>query len=363
MYQAILLVTIIIAHFILCANCNIITHVNWANDQGQNDNIQVNHIQGGMLYQSASLTFFSYENVSIIENMKFTEYSNVDNEKDLNFEIRQEFDSHQLNHDIIQENSTKQDIFELKGHHDKQYIQPNQGNSSNSLTILNNKLINEVGNAILIQFVNEVDISIINSALISQFKIIFIALLLRAIMIALLSLRNISQKYDPQLQKKETKQCNNLIFLLVIIIYHSIFEVAAETKYLSNQEFDGKGSQSIVVNQSTDEFKVTNCTFKNCGNNEIFGGALNIRLSNKGKCWILNSTFNNCNTTQDGGAIYANISSGAELTIDGLCLFTDCYSQDVPVLEEMEVESTLRLTLHKTVPFQSKILLFKDVEL
>ncbi|KAA6353791.1 MAG: hypothetical protein EZS28_050682, partial [Streblomastix strix] len=64
----------------------------------------------------------------------------------------------------------------------------------------------------------------------------------------------------------------------------------------------------------------------NCGNDEIEGGALYIRLSNRGKCWILNSTFTNCNAS-NGGAIYAQIDSGAELTIDGLCSFIDCYAQ------------------------------------
>ncbi|KAA6384743.1 MAG: hypothetical protein EZS28_019729 [Streblomastix strix] len=66
---------------------------------------------------------------------------------------------------------------------------------------------------------------------------------------------------------------------------------------------------------------------KNCGNSAVQGGALNIWLSNEGKCYIANSSFINCSAKYDGGAIYTQISSGAELTIDGLCSFTDCYTQ------------------------------------
>ncbi|KAA6393977.1 MAG: hypothetical protein EZS28_010491 [Streblomastix strix] len=104
-----------------------------------------------------------------------------------------------------------------------------------------------------------------------------------------------------------------------------MFEVSAVTNYLSNRVFDRVASQNIIVNQSTDEFIVTNCTFRNCGNSTVSGGALYIQLSNGGHCQVANTTFTNCSSSY-GGAIYAQINSGGNLTINRLCSFTDCYA-------------------------------------
>ncbi|KAA6313681.1 MAG: hypothetical protein EZS28_055716, partial [Streblomastix strix] len=161
--------------------------------------------------------------------------------------------------------------------------------------------------------------------MISQFKIILIAVLVRAIVTTSLRKRIINQKCNSQLQKRRAKHCNKFVIFLLIIAYLFIIEVAAETNNISDSEFDGVAQQIIVVNKPTDEFKVINCTFRNCVDYEIEGGALNIQLSNEGKCQILNSTFINCSSSS-GGAIYANITLGGELTIDGLCSFTDCHA-------------------------------------
>ncbi|KAA6389633.1 MAG: hypothetical protein EZS28_014842 [Streblomastix strix] len=306
MHKSIILMMLIIVHFIFCVNCHIVHHVNRAYNQGETTEVLKPQRQTAQQKGSQLLTFFSYSNVTFIKNMKFTVYSNTDNENSPNFLTRQKFDSHPLDHVTIQQNSVKYEEVD-------------------SITLIqhDNELTFEKAMHVLLRFIEQISIAMRNSSIINFIRIIYVAVPTRAILIAFLPRRIINYKYQSQQQKKNS---NKLIIPLLIITCHSIFEVSAVTNYLSNQEFDGKRSQSIIVNQSTDEFKVINCSFRNCWNGAS-GGALNIRLSNGGKCWILNTTFTNCNTTLDGGAIYANISSGAELTIDGLCLFTDCHAQ------------------------------------
>ncbi|KAA6393312.1 MAG: hypothetical protein EZS28_011165 [Streblomastix strix] len=279
--------------------------------------------QTALQKDSQLLTFCSYLNASVIKYMKMAEYSKGNNENSPNSEIRQEFDSQPLEYVKIQESSIKYDGIEFI-YHDNQNGYPYDSElDSYALIQLGFQMIIDLGKLVMFRFVNEVSSAMYNSAIIRHIKIIFVVLLVKTIVSLFLSQRIVNQKY---ISKEQKKYNYKLVILLLIITYQSIFKVAAYTNYLINLTYDEVGSQNIVVDKPTDEFKVINCTFRNCWNNEVSGGALNIQLSNGGKCWILNSTFINCSSSL-GGAIYAEISSGAELTIDGLCSFKDCLAQ------------------------------------
>ncbi|KAA6379102.1 MAG: hypothetical protein EZS28_025370, partial [Streblomastix strix] len=316
-------VMIIIIHFIFCANCHVALYVNRAYNPVETAEVLKPQRQTAQQKGSQLLTFFSYSNVTVIENMNFTVYSNADNENSPNFEIHQEFDSQPLEHVTIQESSIQYEEVQFIGHDYQKDTPQILENDSNTLTQHDNTLSGELGKPVLLKFVNEVNIAMCNSSIINFIRIIFVAVQTRAIMTAFLPRKIVNLKFKSLQQKNNS---NKLVILLLIIAYHSIFEVTAVSHNISNTDFDGK-SQNIVVDQPTDEFKVINCKFRKCGQvGTGYGGALNIKLSNKGKCWILNSTFTNCSTYY-GGAIYAYVRSGGELTINGLCSFTDCHSQ------------------------------------
>ncbi|KAA6393309.1 MAG: hypothetical protein EZS28_011162 [Streblomastix strix] len=322
MHKTIVLVVIINSHFALCANCHITRHVSWAYNQGDTSEVKNPQIQAGQQKERQLLTFFTYSNVTIIENMKFTVYSKDDNENQLKFEIHPKFDSRPLEHVTIQESSIQYEEVQFIGRDNQKDTPQILENDSNTLTQLDNQLTSEVGKPTMLQFVKQVSIAMCNSSIIALFKLIFIAMLVRAIMTEFLPRKIVNQKNK---SKEQTKNKYKLVIPHLIITYLTFFEVSAVSHNISNTEFDGVGSQNIVVDQPTDEFKVINCTFKNCENSGASGGALYIQLSNGGKCYILNSTFINCSSSF-GGAIYAEIYREAELTIDGLCSFTDCHA-------------------------------------
>ncbi|KAA6378744.1 MAG: hypothetical protein EZS28_025730, partial [Streblomastix strix] len=292
-------------------------------NQSETAEAQKLQIQVTQQKESQLLTFCSYLNGTVIGNMKLALFSDDDDENSPNFDIHPKFDSHPLDHVTIQENSIKFEVIELIDVDFPQYVPLNLEVDLYTLTQQDKSLSGDLEEPVVLKFVNEVSIAMCNSSIIALFKLIFIAMLVRAIMTEFLPRKTINYKSQSQLQKKN---CNKLVILFLIIKYLSFFEVAAETKYLSNTEFIAVASQNIVVDQPTDEFKVINCNFTNCSDNGGYGndGALKFRISNGGKCYILNTTFINCTIDTYGGAVYAYITLGGELTIDGLCSFTDC---------------------------------------
>ncbi|KAA6384909.1 MAG: hypothetical protein EZS28_019563 [Streblomastix strix] len=258
--------------------------------------------------------------------MNFTVYSKDDNGNKLKFEIHPKFDSRPLDHVTIQQNSIKYEEVEFI-YHDNQNDSPQiLEDDSNALTQLDNVLTKDIETPVQNQFSKEVSIAMCYSSIIALFNLIFISMLVRATLTEFLSQRIINQKYISKEQKKDAQHNNKLVIPLLIVAYCSIFEVSAVTNYLINSTYDDVGSQNITVTQPTDEFQVINCTFKNCWNSGASGGALYINISNGGKCYILNTTFINCTTNTYGGAIFIYIYKGGELTIDGLCSFTDCWA-------------------------------------
>ncbi|KAA6345775.1 MAG: hypothetical protein EZS28_052136 [Streblomastix strix] len=135
MHKSIILVAIIVVHFTFYANCHIALYVNKAYDLSETTEIKISQIQVTQQKESQLLTFCSYLNDAVIENMNFTVYSNADNDNSPNFEIRQEFDSPTLNHVTNQENSIKCDGIELIVHDFSQYLPVHLLNISPSCNI------------------------------------------------------------------------------------------------------------------------------------------------------------------------------------------------------------------------------------
>ncbi|KAA6370383.1 MAG: hypothetical protein EZS28_034089, partial [Streblomastix strix] len=295
---------VIVVHFIFYVNCQIVNHVSRVYNLGETTEIKEPQSQTTQQNQTTSLASCCYKNVAIIIKMKIAEYFGADNENSPNFVTRQELDSPTLDHVTFQENSIKYEGVQFIYHDNQKGIPQILENDSKTLAKLENFLIWDLRNQVLVKFVNEVSIAMCYSSLIALFNQIFIILLARAIMTAFLPRKIVNYKSQSLQQKKYDYK---LVIILLIIAYYSIFEVATDTNYLINSEFDGVASQNIVVDQPTDEFKVISCTFRNCGNDEIEGGALYINISNKGRCKIINSSFINCSAFS-GGAIYATIN-------------------------------------------------------
>ncbi|KAA6367915.1 MAG: hypothetical protein EZS28_036558, partial [Streblomastix strix] len=65
------------------------------------------------------------------------------------------------------------------------------------------------------------------------------------------------------------------------------------------------------------------CEFIKCIKNNLSGGGIYIRTNNGMESTISNASFNLCKSPI-GGGIYATISAGGKLTINGQCTFTEC---------------------------------------
>ncbi|KAA6372680.1 MAG: hypothetical protein EZS28_031793, partial [Streblomastix strix] len=127
-------------------------------------------------------------------------------------------------------------------------------------------------------------------------------------------------------------KCKNKHFLLLsVIIYYatrSFFDASANIVEIYNQIFDqpGDGLGQIDFDESDDICIITNCTFANINKTSGNGGCMELYIRNRGKASINNCSFTYCDVLDEGGAIYASISTGGKLTIDGMCSFSGCFS-------------------------------------
>ncbi|KAA6365323.1 MAG: hypothetical protein EZS28_039150, partial [Streblomastix strix] len=114
--------------------------------------------------------------------------------------------------------------------------------------------------------------------------------------------------------------------LLSVIIYYatrSFFDAQA-TYTVLNQTFDGVGLGQIDLDGSDDEYIITNCTFTYANNDAVNGGGMQLYIEYRAKVYINNCSFTSCRSENEGGAIWADISTGGKLTIDGMCRFSRC---------------------------------------
>ncbi|KAA6386621.1 MAG: hypothetical protein EZS28_017852, partial [Streblomastix strix] len=115
------------------------------------------------------------------------------------------------------------------------------------------------------------------------------------------------------LHSKHANKAIILHLLITLLASLGFYDVSAISD-LENSQFTSI-SQSFTFYQTSDQFKIKNCTFTSCSNPS--GGALQLDISNGANMSIIDSTFSGCSTSTNGGAIYVTIRTGGNLTISG----------------------------------------------
>ncbi|KAA6380206.1 MAG: hypothetical protein EZS28_024268, partial [Streblomastix strix] len=90
---------------------------------------------------------------------------------------------------------------------------------------------------------------------------------------------------------------------------------------------DGKtningGVINALLSGASRTLEIINCKFIGCKASEN-GGAIYLNISNSAQSVLRNLSFNECQSNY-GGAVFITIASGGKLTISGQCSFTEC---------------------------------------
>ncbi|KAA6400765.1 MAG: hypothetical protein EZS28_003705, partial [Streblomastix strix] len=95
------------------------------------------------------------------------------------------------------------------------------------------------------------------------------------------------------------------------------------TVQLENKNYNGVSNQRIWLQFTNERCTVKNCTFSNCQSSQN-GGALYIQISNRAPGYMANCTFTNCSSSNNGGAFWLYIGTGTVFTMEGLIKFKNC---------------------------------------
>ncbi|KAA6382160.1 MAG: hypothetical protein EZS28_022313, partial [Streblomastix strix] len=116
-----------------------------------------------------------------------------------------------------------------------------------------------------------------------------------------------------------------MLLVILSLESRSFFDATADTTELKDQDFVDEQPIFINKNQVEDVYIVQNCTFTRCINEQGYGGAFRISISNGAQVSIISTSFSQCKSSNQGGAISANINDAtSKLTIDGSCYFDQC---------------------------------------
>ncbi|KAA6376621.1 MAG: hypothetical protein EZS28_027851, partial [Streblomastix strix] len=80
----------------------------------------------------------------------------------------------------------------------------------------------------------------------------------------------------------------------------------------------------IDLDGSDDEYIISNCIFSNIETSYGNGGCMELYIQNRGQASVNNCSFTSCSAEDNGGAIFASISSGGKLILDYYCEFFNC---------------------------------------